>query len=175
MDKKMISILGITEAAAFYILNLLSSEDLVTYACKAIEQGVNSDALSILAGELHPEMNVVGPLFERTLVELHISRPTKLIAQLTIAQFYAKAIKSGNMTPFDGARKIWWDISNEIDNPAPILLAFVGAASEIEDLPERYAGDKYDPTPHIEEYKKQIIESATKLLEIKDPSQLLDS
>ena len=44
---------------------------------------------------------------------------------------------------------------------------------EIEDLPERYENDSYDPTPNIEEHKKAIIRAADALLKIENPSELL--
>ena len=146
MDSRLVD-LSTRDATAFYRLGLFTGGDLVTYAQSALQRGVRSDALSVLAGELHPDMDVVGPLFARTLDQLCISNPTKIGAQLTVAHFYAKAIREGHLTPYDGARKIWWDISNELDSPAPILLTFEGAASEIEDLPGRYAGEEYNPTP----------------------------
>lgn len=173
MDKKLIPDLTIEEAASFYALNLCTGQDLVDFACRALERGTVSDSFNILAGEVNPTMSVIGPLFEKGLSELRITKPNKLQAQLNIAHFYAKAIKDGRLTPYQGACKIWWEISNDIENPSALLLSFVGAASEIEDLPERYENDSYDPTPNIEEHKKAIIRAADALLKIEDPSGLL--
>lgn len=168
----MLSKMDITELVSFYVLNLCMGQDLIDFACKTLESDINSKALLDLASAIEPSMSVVGPLFESLLHELKITKPTKLKAQLTIAHYYARSIINGSLSAYEGACKIWWNVSNEIEHPADILLAFVGAASEIEDLPERYEGSSYDPMPIIEEYEKQIIDAAGKLLKIKDPSKL---
>lgn len=169
----MIAGLKLEEMVSFYVLKFCTGQSLVDFACKTLENETKSEVLVTLAGEINPVMAVVGPLFERAIEELGVAKPTKLQAQLIVAHFYARSIKNGSLTPYEGACKIWWDISNEIENPADILLAFVGAASEIEDLPERYKNGSYDPTSNIEEYKKRIFEAADKLLNIKDPAKLL--
>jgi hypothetical protein len=175
MNQKIMPDLNIKELASFYILNFCSGQDLVAFACKALENDPKSETLVVLAGEIQPVMSVVGPLFERVLNELSITKPTKLDAQLDVAHYYARAIKTGALTPYEGACKIWWKVSNEIEHPSELLLSFVGAASEIEDLPERYKNETYDPTPNIEEYKKQIVEAANRLLMISNPAELIRS
>ncbi len=175
MNRKVMPDLNIKELVSFYVLNFCTGQDLVDFACKALENDTESEALVVLAGEIEPVMSVVGPLFEQVLHELGIAKPTKLDAQLVVAHYYAKAIKSGALTPYEGACKIWWKVSNEIEHPSELLLSFVGAASEIEDLPERYKNESYDPTRNIEKYKKQIAEAANHLLKINNPAELIRS
>ncbi len=157
------------ENIAFYVLGMLSSQQLVDCAFAAVEGGLESKSLVLLAGESNPTIAEVGPLFESSLRELKILKPSKADSQLVAAHYYAKAIVDGQLTPYEGARKIWWDISNNIENPSGLLLSFVGLASEIEDLPKRYENDSYDPTPVIEGYKQDIIRAATELLKIDAP------
>jgi hypothetical protein len=160
--RSILSELDLREAAAFWELELLPSEDLPEIAVSALEKGYNSPSLRILAGEIERIASTVGPLFVRALYELGISLPDVASAQMTVARFYARKIVDGSMSPNQGARHIWWDVqfkahSTQKENEVGKRLEiFVGLASEYEDSQRRKRYKK--------EIEKNIIQEAKKLL-----------
>lgn len=77
---------------------------------------------------------------------LLLNQPNSMLSvQLVVMHYYAKAIKSGALTPYEGAYKIWWKVSMELEHPSDLLLSFVGVAREIENIPKRYKNVSYDP------------------------------
>ncbi|HEY1861324.1 MAG TPA: hypothetical protein VGG61_13265, partial [Gemmataceae bacterium] len=95
----------------------------------------------------------VGPRFERALIELNVPVPSRQGAVLDIAREYAREIIAGELSPYEGARKIWWELANEPDSDRSLLI-FVGLASEWEDVPQ-----------HRSQYETDIIDEARRLLE----------
>jgi hypothetical protein len=64
-------------AIALYVLELLPSSLLPKLAENWLIQELDSPSLRILAGENNPIMSDVGPLFEKSLLELGIPKPEK--------------------------------------------------------------------------------------------------
>jgi hypothetical protein len=149
---------------AYWKLQRLRSEELPQIATDWMGVGMDSPALRELAGIEEPAMSTVGPLFERALRESGMHLPSRDEALMTLARHYAQQIVEGAMTPYEGARKIWWDVSNDYGEKLPILLRFVGAASEIEDLPERTLQDGINREQYIQELENLIMASAKELL-----------
>ena len=112
--------LDIREAAAFWQLGLLISEELVEIAILALENGYDSRSLRILAGETEIIGSTVDPLFVKALHELGISLPDGASALMTAARVYARKIVDGSMSPHLGARhigdyvRLWRDVSNNV-------------------------------------------------------------
>jgi hypothetical protein len=78
-------------------------------------------------------------------------------AGLVLATHYARQIISGSVTPYDGARNIWWNVANRFMQEKEIwnqLRIFVGLASEYEDYP-----------PGRPEFEKQIRDEAKNLID----------
>ena len=117
-------------AAAWLALGKLRSEDAIAAASSALDRGVYSESLGLLLYE-QPVWSEVGPLFTTALSELIIT---------------------GETSPYEGARRIWWEVANEPGADSS-LLAFVGLASEWEDSP------RYRP-----EYEADIMEEAQRLV-----------
>lgn len=157
LSLRILSELDLHEAAAFWQLELLPSEDLPEIAVSALENGCDSPSLRILAGETKRIASTVGPLFVKALHELGISLPEVASAQMTVARFYARKIIDGSMSPYQGARHIWWDVqlkaySTQKENDVGKRLEiFAGLASEYEDTRRK-------------KYEKKIIQEAKKLL-----------
>ncbi|MEH0018639.1 MAG: hypothetical protein V6Z89_03250 [Desulfobacter sp.] len=163
--------MDIQQAAAFYRLNQLTSKDLSELACSYIQAGIESESLVLLAGTINPIMSEVGNLFEKSLSELGYKLPPTNEALFSVAKYYAKQIIDEEVTPYQGAKNIWWHVTNLLENPSKLLLYFVGAASEIEDLPYRYTSSGYDPDAQIKEYENGIIESAREILSMNNVEQ----
>jgi hypothetical protein len=138
-------------AAAWLALGKLRSEDVIAAASSALDRGVYSKSLGLLLYE-QPVWSEVGPLFTTALSELGIPVPCHDEASLTIAREYARQIIAGETSPYEGARRIWWEVANEPGADSS-LLAFVGLASEWEDSP-RYRL----------EYEAAIMEEAQRLV-----------
>jgi hypothetical protein len=153
-------------------LRRLRSDELPQVAAEWLADGLDSAALRELAGISSPEMSEVGPLFEKAASQLQMTIPEKEEALAFLARHYAQQIVDGALSPYDGARRIWWQVSNELDAPSQLLLSFVGAASEIEDLPERSLQDGYDRKKYAGELEAMIIASARELLKT-EPNQAL--
>src|SRR5438552_10283990 len=117
-------------AVARWVLGLLSGKELPWVACAALEAGLDSPALRRLAGELRPTMGEAEPLFEKALGELHIDVPTKSEAGLIVAKAYAVRIVEGSVSPYEGARRIWDDVHDQVEELKPQLDPFVYWASE---------------------------------------------
>jgi len=77
-------------------------------------------------------MSEVLPVFERAMRELQLVPLDKQQALRVLARHYAHAIVSGEVEPYQGARMIWDELSEDYE-PFDELSTFVGAASEIED------------------------------------------
>ena len=142
----------------------MPSEELPRIGAEWLAEGLDSPSLRELAGTSSPQMSDVGPLFEKVLSELHFVLPKKEEALSLLARHYAQQIIDGVVSPYDGARKIWWQVSNELERSDPLLLSFVGAASEIEELPERTEQDGCDRQKYARELEEMIVASARQLL-----------
>lgn len=164
----MKNIKNLADAIAFYSLDLLTSKELVNIAQNLVTDFDCQD-LNILAGESHPVMSEVKPLFESFLKNEKIPLPPKLDAQLLVGKFYANLIIEGIISPYDGAKAIWIDIDIPIDMKSDILLSFVSGTSQIEDL----SCDENDSIVK-KELENCIIEAAKELLKI-NSSMLLRS
>jgi hypothetical protein len=140
--------MSLKQAIAFWKLGLLSSEQLPAIAAEALEVGFDCPSLRVLAGETDHIASTVDPLFSRAIDELRIPIPDHRSAAKVVAARYAAGILDGTWSPYEGARKIWWNVAHAFDNDPEIwghLSVFVGLASEWE-----------DDQMHRPEYEKEI-------------------
>jgi len=93
-------------------------------------------------------------ILKSALTEAKVSIPNLISVRRIVAQHYARQIVEGYLSPYEGARKIWWELwtdCRELDE----LSAFAGLASEYED-------DSSEA--HRTEYEHDIIEEARALV-----------
>ena len=93
--------------AAKWSLGLLPSDALPRLATDALEAGLDTPALRLVAGELHPTLDETGALFDEALDELGVDVPDRSRAALIVAKEYATQIADGTVSPYEGARQIW--------------------------------------------------------------------
>lgn len=93
--------------AAKWALGLLPSDALPRLATAALEAGLDTPSLRLVAGELHPTRDETGVLFDEALDELGVDVPDRSRAALIVAKEYATQIADGIVSPFQGARQIW--------------------------------------------------------------------
>lgn len=123
-------------AAAKMALGLISPEDLPSVAVDALEDGCDSSSLRILAGLTKAEIGEARQLFDRLLAELHVPRVSRREAVERLARESAKEILSGEISPYQGAKRIWQLSLCLHEEHLPDLDSFVYGASEWEDRPE---------------------------------------
>jgi hypothetical protein len=117
-------------------LGLLSAMDLSAAAARALEDGFDSASLRILAGSTALEPDEAGAMFERSLAEIGVPKPSKRDAVMRLARDVANGILSGATAPYQGAKEIW-ELSLRIPEEGLAELdSFVYAASEWEGRPE---------------------------------------
>ena len=93
--------------AAKWALGLVPAEALPRLATNALEAGLDTPALRLVAGELHPTRDETGVLFDEALDELGVKVPDRSRAALIVAKDYATQIADGTLSPYQGARQIW--------------------------------------------------------------------
>jgi hypothetical protein len=147
-------------AAAFWALGFLRSDELPGVAADALEAGIDTPSLRILAGERHPDVGELDRLFTRALAESQLEIPGRPAAIMMAARYYAERIFSGDLSPIKGASAIWWHLSTIEDAPES-LEVFRGLASEYEDF--EYRGDA-KARRILSEIEQQIVAEARKLV-----------
>lgn len=125
----------LAKSVALYSLEMLPVDDLPQIAIEALEAGYDSVSLRELAGGQSEHPFDFRQKFEKALKELQLPMPCRRGAAILLACHIAKSILKGEMSPYEGARRIWWDLYTKVPE-AIELQTFVGAASEIEDDPE---------------------------------------
>jgi hypothetical protein len=120
-------------AAVHHRLGLLRSNEIPTLATSALQSGIDSTSLRVLAGEPNPTWENCCELLDRALRELGIPNDPKPDKGMPLALYYATHIVSGALTPHEGARRIWLEVFNEGTNDEKIcseLGPFVALASD---------------------------------------------
>lgn len=119
--------------AANVALDLLTPEKLVGAAIAALEDGLDSPALRVLAGLSPTEVDEAPQLLGLALSELNVQLPSPGDAVMRLAGQITTDIADGTVAPYDGAKRIWQLALRVPDQQLPELNSFVYAASEWED------------------------------------------
>lgn len=106
-------------AISKYMLGLLSSEEIVQLADLWLTQGIFTDTLNFLEMESYPVMATVGPMFEKAIVELGLTVPSKIEAAKKLARDTIEKMVSGEIDLMVGANFLYWDIHHEITDELP--------------------------------------------------------
>src|SRR5262249_31509866 len=93
-------------AQAQWALGLLHAESLPEVACAALEAGLYSESLCVLAGLDRPTARDARPLFEQALVELGCVPLTHAQGLRHVAGYWARQIVSGAVRPIQGAHQL---------------------------------------------------------------------
>lgn len=161
-------------AASFYVIEELRGEDLPKIAEKALCDGLDSPSLRRLAGEPNTIiMSDAGPLFEKSLAELGILLPGKDEACFEAAKFYARKIIGREIAPYIGAKAIWKKIANKVKKQS-ILHYFIGAASELEEIPIGIKKGRQDNESLRREYESDILKLSNQLLKMSNYEEMYE-
>jgi hypothetical protein len=121
---------------ALWVLEFLATEQLPEVALKALEDGVDSPALRMLAGLVKNEIAEGTKIFVKALKELGLPLLSRRDAACVYAIAVSKQILSGEISPQDGANKLW-NVSIRVNDPSfHELDTFIYAASELQSRPE---------------------------------------
>lgn len=145
-------------------LGHLRAEELPAIAVRALEGGFESAALSELALMRQPTLRDAEPILREALRDLGIAEPDRDAAGMWLARRYAKQIDAGELTPYEGARRIWHDVAAVIGS-SDTLHPFVSAASEIEDYELVRPGAPAEYDRRIAECETEIRARAKALLQ----------
>lgn len=111
-------------------------EDLPAAAQVALEAGWDTPALIQLAGLAPGELDQAHDLLTRALDELGIFVPGREEAVLRLARFEAERILDGEVSAYEGAKRIWNLALRAPDGHLAQLDTFVYAASEWDRRPD---------------------------------------
>jgi hypothetical protein len=123
-------------ANALWTLDLLAPEDLPDVALKALDKGMDSPATRALASLVGNEVDEGPAIFESALKELGVPTMNRKEAAREYAIAVSKMILFGELTPQDGANRLW-EASIRVQDPDfHDLDTFVYSASELQSRPE---------------------------------------
>lgn len=120
---------------ALWVLGLLKVEQLPKVASDALESGKDSPALRMLASLTVSEIAEAPKLFRCSLEELGFPVLSRLGAAHIYANGIAKQILSGEISPQDGANKLWDASIRMNDSDFHDFDTFIYAASELRTRP----------------------------------------
>jgi hypothetical protein len=123
----------LTRVAAKAVLGLVGPEDLSAAANAALHGGLDSPSLIALTSA---DASTAGPLFDRTLQDFNMVKPSRREAVMLLARDAATEIVSGTISPYTGAKRIWRLTLRVPTEQIPELDPFIYAASEWEERPE---------------------------------------
>jgi hypothetical protein len=144
--------LDISHVAEKYALGTISVEDLPGLAADVLEAGYDAPSLRRLAASQGRDREEIRRTFAKTLQEFGTRMPSQEEAVLSAARRIARSVLEGEISPYQGARRIWWDLYSRFGQPES-LSGFVGLASEYEDAPK-----------HQDEISRHIIEECERIL-----------
>ena len=121
---------------AQWVLGLIPTDDLRDIATKALSAGIESKSLVELAGLNRSETDEARKLFEHALNELGCERMGKMDALRNYARVVSASILESDLTPLEGAKRIWQATLGSAPMNFHDLDAFIYAASELESRPQ---------------------------------------
>jgi hypothetical protein len=121
---------------AQWVLGLIAPDDLPDIAINAIAAGLESKSIVELAGLSKDQMGAAPGLFEKVLNDLGLRDLEKKDALKRYAKLISTSILASDITPLEGAKRIWRATIKAGVSEFHDLDGFIYAASELEDRPE---------------------------------------
>jgi len=121
---------------ARWVLGLIPADDLPDIAVKALSAGVESKSLIELAGLSGNDTDEARKLFEQALNELGCESMGKIDALRNYARIVSTSMLNLELTPLEGAKRIWQASRHSSLTDFHDLDTFIYAASELEDRPQ---------------------------------------
>ena len=147
--------LNIERLAARWVLGLMPGDEIANAATQALAEGHDGPALRSLADTIGTTLREQSIEFEKALAELKAPQPSRTAAAMFLARDYAARILDGSLGPYEGAKKIWVELSGEVRPNDHSLDPFIYWADEYEDAQD---------TERRRESERAIVESARQLV-----------
>ena len=131
----------IDEAEALWALKIITSDELPKIALDILEDGMDTPEIRLLAGLTKADIDDAASLFEKVLEKMNRPKISLEQALGKYIVFISKKIINKELSPFDGAYKIW-DASlnvpslNDPMNSNHDADPFIYCASEYQERPE---------------------------------------
>ena len=129
---------NLEEAEVLWLIGTLTAQELTEFACVALDRGIDSRSLRLLAGLSASEYSEAAGLFNDALDELGRTKLSKETALRFYVRLISEQIVSGEISPEKGARYIWTASVRANIQGFHEADPFIYAASEIESRPEDY-------------------------------------
>ncbi len=155
------------ESTAAYVLRILPPESLPAVCVVALEAGLDSASLAVLAGEsARSDPSELRALFEAAIRELGLPLPSPIEAAEVLKRHYATQVATGTLPPKQGADLIVERVLRRIDHLLP-RGAYVGESFGIARLVGLFYD--YDDVPitdqaSIREIDQAIIDECARLV-----------
>jgi hypothetical protein len=162
MDREALRLLQ-----ARWVLGAVHPEKLIQLACEALEAGIESESLSVLASEREHTRAATDPPFERAIAELDLAPLDDGQARLVIARSWARLVLASQASPYEGAKAIW-DECYDLASPDSPFEAFRRLASLHEDYRFAASDGPRSYRREIESCEEEIIARAKQLLDTSD-------
>ena|SRR5450432_3410001 len=127
---------ALLDCAAYLVVGLESAERLPNLAAEALLDGCDSPALRTLAGMRGVRAEELVPVFEQALLDMGLRMPRRRDAVLRLARLAAEQILQGELTPYQGSKRIWELTLLDPEEVIAELDPFIYAASEWEERPK---------------------------------------
>jgi hypothetical protein len=122
---------------ALWVLGFLPAGDLPQeVGIKALEAGMDTEALRILASLSPMETLEAKEIFEKVLTEFSLPKLSRVAATRIDAKAISKQVVDGQLSPSEGAHKLWTASVQVNDPDFHDLDPFIYAASEFDSRPE---------------------------------------
>ncbi|WP_433869259.1 hypothetical protein [Saccharopolyspora sp. CA-218241] len=123
-------------AAARYRLDMTSADEVINAAVDLISTPHPPEPLVAIStlSPVETRHEDLQPLIDEALTALNAGPFDAKSAATTVAHSIARDITSGNVEPYEDARKLW-RLARAIPAVEPLLTKFVHLASEWEDVP----------------------------------------
>jgi hypothetical protein len=121
---------------AQWVLGMILADNLPDVAAEALSAGIESKSLIELAGLSRSETDEARKLFGQALIELDCQKMEKAEALGRYAKIVSTLILASNVTPLEGAKRIWQATLKAELKGFHDLDGFIYAASELEDRPK---------------------------------------
>ena len=90
------------QAVPFYTMELLSRAELIRLTENWFVNGIETQSICLLAGEMDPFSSDAYPLFEKAMIELGIEIPDRPVAAIEVLHDYLTLIVTGLIDAYEG-------------------------------------------------------------------------
>lgn len=107
------------EAFALYKLNLLSGEEIYSFANDKLNEGVYTDSLNDIFAESDHSLYVLGPIFESAMEQLSVPQLSKYEASILLIRCNAEKVLKHVKSPKESAEFLYYKVHRNMVSEVP--------------------------------------------------------